>query len=320
MTRGYVARFLARRTAAFLILLLIISFGVFSLLYIAPGNTAQILLGARPQNPATLAAVRQEYHLNEPFLVQYWIWLKGAVTLNFGRSIQTQQPVIDIIKSRAPIDIFLGLYAFVLVLVTAVPLGILAALRQRKMTDRAVVGLSVVGVSAPPFATSLLLLYLLSVAIGLFPAFGAGSGFFSRLYHLTLPAIALALSAAALVVKFTRAAMIQALDQDYVAFARARGLSRSRVVFGYALRNSLVPIVTASGLVLGYLLTGAVLVEYTFSLNGVGAYLVNAVDFKDFPVVQGIALLAAALIMLANLLTDVAYLFIDPRIRYGAAS
>jgi peptide/nickel transport system permease protein len=114
--------------------------------------------------------------------------------------------------------------------------------------------------------------------------------------------------------------MINALDQDYVAFARARGLSGSRVIIGYALRNALVPIVTATGLVLGYVLTGAVLIEYTFSLNGVGSYLVEAVGFKDFPVVQGIALLVAAIVMLANLLTDVAYLFVDPRIRYGATS
>jgi peptide/nickel transport system permease protein len=175
-------------------------------------------------------------------------------------------------------------------------------------------------VSAPPFATSLLLLYLLAVKVSVFPAFGAGSGFVDRLYHLTLPALALAVSAAALVIKLTRAAMINALEQDYVAFARARGLSGSRVVLGYALRNALVPVVTATGLVLGYVLTGAVLIEYTFSLNGVGAYLVDAVNFKDFPVVQGIALLVAAIIMITNLLTDVAYLFVDPRIRFGAAA
>jgi peptide/nickel transport system permease protein len=317
---GYVARFIARRIAAFAVLLVIISFGVFSLLYVAPGDTARLLLGAKPQSPAALAAVRQEYHLDKPFLTQYWLWLESAVQLDFGHSIQTQQSVIQIIENRAPIDVFLGVYAFLLVLLTAVPLGILAALRQRRMTDRAVVGLSVIGVSAPPFATSLLLLYLLSVKVTLFPSFGAGNGFVGRLYHLALPAVALAISAAALVVKFTRAAMINALDQDYVASARARGLSGSRVIIGYALRNALVPIVTATGLVLGYVLTGAVLIEYTFSLNGVGSYLVEAVGFKDFPVVQGIALLVAAIVMLANLLTDVAYLFVDPRIRYGATS
>jgi peptide/nickel transport system permease protein len=191
---GYVARFIARRIAAFAVLLVIISFGVFSLLYVAPGDTARLLLGAKPQSPAALAAVRQEYHLDKPFLTQYWLWLESAVQLDFGHSIQTQQSVIQIIESRAPIDVFLGVYAFLLVLLTAVPLGILAALRQRRVTDRAVVGLSVIGVSAPPFATSLLLLYLLSVKVTLFPSFGAGNGFVGRLYHLALPAVALAIS------------------------------------------------------------------------------------------------------------------------------
>lgn len=318
MRQRALLKFIARRTAAFLILLVLISFGVFSLLYLAPGDTARLLLGAKPQSPAALAAVREQYHLNKPFLVQYWIWLKGAVHLDFGQSIQTQQDVTSIIKSRAPIDLFLGIYAFVLVMVVSIPLGVLAALRQRKASDRTIVGASVIAVSAPPFATSLFLLYIFSVLIGIFPAFGAGSGFTDRLYHLTLPAVALAASAAALVVKLTRSAMITALDQDYVAFARARGIKPNRVLVGYAFRNALVPVVTATGLVLGYLLTGAVLVEYAFSLNGVGTLLVNAVDFKDYPVVQGIALILAAIVMFVYLLTDIAYTFVDPRIRYGS--
>lgn len=311
-------KFVARRTAAFLILLILISFGVFSLLYLAPGDTARLLLGAKPQSPAALASVRSQYHLDKPFLTQYWLWLQDAAQLKFGHSIRTDEGVMATIRSRAPIDLFLGIYAFILVMVVSVPLGVLAALRQRRPTDRAIVGVSVICVSAPPFATSLFLLYVLSVLIGVFPAFGAGSGFTDRLYHLTLPAVALAASAAALVVKLTRSAMITALDQDYVAFARARGIRPSRVLVGYALRNALVPVVTATGLVLGYVLTGAVLVEYAFSLNGVGALLVDAVNFKDYPVVQGIALLTAAIVMTANLLTDLAYTFVDPRIRFGS--
>jgi peptide/nickel transport system permease protein len=174
-------------------------------------------------------------------------------------------------------------------------------------------------VSMPAFVTGTLLLYLLAVRFEIFPAFGAGSGFTDRLYHLTLPAIALAFTQATFVLKLTRAAMIEALDQDYVAFARARGVPAAQVVFTYALRNALVPVVTAGGIVLGALLTGAVLIEVVFALPGLGSLLIDSVNAKDIPMVQGLAILAATTIVLVNLLTDLLYLYVDPRIRLGAA-
>jgi peptide/nickel transport system permease protein len=312
--------FVARRLVALVVLLLILSFGVFSLLYAAPGKTELLLLGPKPQTPAAVQAVRQEYHLDKPFLTQYGIWLKNAVQLDFGRSIRTDQPVVSTIRSRAHIDLFLGFYAFAIAMGLGVPLGILAAVKRRGVVDRVVVGLAVMGVSAPPFASGLVLLYVFAVALGWFPAFGAGSGFFGQLWHLALPALALALTTMALVLKFTRAAMVSALDQDYVAFARARGLSSRRVLIGYALRNALVPIITAGGLILGYTLSGALLVEVTFALPGVGSFLITAVEGKDFPIVQGIALTVAITVVLVNLLTDVLYLFVDPRIRFRSSA
>jgi peptide/nickel transport system permease protein len=182
-----------------------------------------------------------------------------------------------------------------------------------------VVGLSVVGVSAPAFATGIFLLYVFAVVLGWFPVFGQGSGFADRVWHLTLPAIALALTGMALVLRLTRAGMIGALEQDYVAFARARGLPAREVIVSYAFRNALVPVVTAGGLILGIMLTGAVLVEVTFALPGLGSLLVTSVSFGDVPMVQGLAMLTAIVIVLVNLLTDVLYLFVDPRIRYGPA-
>ncbi|MDX6629734.1 MAG: peptide/nickel transport system permease protein [Gaiellales bacterium] len=309
--------FIVRRLAALVVLLVIISFGVFTLLYLAPGSVEDILRGTRPSTPETTRAIREQYHLNDSFLMQYWIWAKDAAQLNFGSSIRTSEPVLDGIRSRASLSAYLGIYAFAIVMLLGVPLGALAAVRKRSPVDRGIVGLGVVGVSAPAFATGIFLLYLFAVRLSWFPAYGQGSGFANRIWHLTLPAVALALTGMALVIKLTRAAMINALDQDYVVFARARGIPRRRVLVTYAFRNALVPVVTAAGLILGYLLTGAVLVEVTFALPGVGALLVDSVTFKDVPMVQGVALLVAAVIILINLLTDILYLFVDPRVRFG---
>lgn len=318
-TARYVARLTLRRLAALAVLLLILSFGVFSLLYLAPGSAEEVILGTQPRSPETVAALREEYHLDEPFLTQYWLWVKDAAQLDFGRSLATSQPVWEGIRERLAVSIWLALYAFALTLIFGLGLGVLSATRANSGLDRGVVGLSVVGVSAPAFASGVLLLYLLAVKWQVFPAFGAGSGFVGRLSHLTLPAIALALGTMAVVLKLTRTAMIHALRQDYVTFARARGLPRRRVILAYGLRNALVTIVTSAGLVLAYLFTGAVLVESAFSLPGMGQLLIQSVQLKDLPMVQGVTLLLAALVVAINLLTDIAYVLIDPRIRFEGA-
>jgi peptide/nickel transport system permease protein len=311
--------FVARRLAVLPLLLLIISFGVFSLTYIAPGSAEQALLGGRVSSPATLAAIRKEYHLDRPFLTQYVTWVSHAARLDFGRSLRTGQTVRAAIAQSFGATLFLGLYGFVIATALGVPLGVIAAVRRRRFLDRAIVGVTVVGVSAPAFASGILVLYVFAVALGWFPVFGLGSGFFGKLYHLALPAVTLSLTAMALVVKLTRTAMIDALDQDYVAFARARGVAYQRVLTVYALRNALVPVVTASGLILGYMLTGAVLVEVTFALPGIGSLLVDSANFKDIPTVQGIAVVIAIVIVLVNLVTDILYAVVDPRIRLGAS-
>jgi peptide/nickel transport system permease protein len=309
--------FTARRLAALVGLLLLISFGVFALLYAAPGSVEQTLLGTRPSTPQVLEAIRQQYHLNDSFLMQYWIWLEHAVRLDFGTSIRTDESVRSAIANAMGLTVFLSVYAFIIAMVLGVGLGIVAAVWKRSVIDRSAVAISVIGVSAPAFATGIFLLYVFAVVLGWFPAYGQGSGFVGRLSHLALPAVALALTVMALILKFTRAAMITALDQDYVAFALARGVPYRRVLILYALRNALVPVITGAGLILGVLLTGAVLVEVTFALPGVGSLLVASVLTKDVPMVQGISLVVAVAIILANLLTDILYLFIDPRIRYG---
>jgi peptide/nickel transport system permease protein len=312
--------FIVRRLLIFLLLLIGLSFAVFSLLYIAPGSAVDALLGLKPRTPATVAAIEKEYHLNEPFLAQYWTWLQGALHGNFGNSIQTGLPVSDEIKSRLPTSLFLGLYAFVLTTVVGLGLAILSTLRRRTTTDRAVVTGTIVGLSMPTFVSCVILLFLFAIKLPWFPAYGAGSGFFDELYHLTLPAIALTLVSAAFLVKNARAAMVAVIDQDYVTFARARGLSRSRVLFGYVLRNAMIPIVTVGALILSFVITGAVVVEVAFSLPGIGSLLVTSANTKDLPMLQGVALVVGVVIMGANLLADIFYFAVDPRIRYGVES
>jgi peptide/nickel transport system permease protein len=210
--------------------------------------------------------------------------------------------------------------ASALVLLAGIPLGVLAALRAGTATDRAIVGLSVVGISAPAFVTGVLLLYVFAIVLPWFPVFGVGEGLADRFYHLVLPAIALALTTVALVVRLTRAATITALEQDYVLFARARGIPARRVLMRYALRNALVPVLTAAGLVVAVTLASAVLVEVTFGLPGLGTLLIDSVNLKDVPVVQGVVLVLAALIVVLNLVIDVLYAFANPRVRLGSGA
>jgi peptide/nickel transport system permease protein len=307
--------FLARRLVVLGALLIFISFAVFSLLYITPGNPIDILLGSNPRTEETVRALNHRYHLDDPFLTQYWLWLKGAAHFEFGDSIQTTLPVSDELRARLPVSIFLGVYAFILTMVFGLALGMGAALRKQRLTDRAIVGASLIGLSMPAFVSGIFLLYVFAVVLGWFPTFGRGDGFTDELRHLTLPAIALALVACAFIVKLTRAALLNVLDQDYITFARARGLSERRVLLRYALRNALIPVLTLSAPLLAFLITGAVFVEITFSLPGIGQLYVQSALEKDLPMVQGITLIVAVMILVANLAVDLLYLVADPRIR-----
>jgi peptide/nickel transport system permease protein len=226
--------------------------------------------------------------------------------------------VLESIRTRLTgLTLPLAAYALALALLFGIPLGMLAAFRQGGVVDRGVVGLAIVGQSSPAFITGIFLLVIFVRWLGWFPGFGSGSGFVDSLWHLTLPATALAMALSALLIKQTRAATIATLENDYIVFARARGLPRRRVFFRYVLRNSLVPIVTAGGLVLTFLLVGAILVEVTFGLPGIGSLLAESVASKDVTTVQGIAITSALAIVLLNFFIDLLYLAIDPRIRFG---
>lgn len=310
-----VGYFLARRIAGTVLLLAVMSLLIFSLLYLEPGDIVRNLLGTRPANPQTVAQIRAEYHLNESFVQQYWTWLSNAATGNFGTSVQSGQPVAAAITSRLGMTLELVIFAFILAVATAIPAGVLAGVRHGRGTDRAVVGGAVLFVSAPAFALGLLMLYLFGDYLSWFPVYGTGSGVTGRLDHLLLPAATLALGLGGFILKITRAAVIREMDQDYVMFARARGL-QNRQVLRLVLRNASVPVTTSLGLALAYLIGSTVLVEQVFSLPGLGTLLDNAVIFKDVPVVQALTLLMAAAIAVSALVVDLTYLALDPRIRH----
>jgi peptide/nickel transport system permease protein len=307
--------FVVRRLLAMAGTLLIVSFLVFSLLYVLPGDPAVLLLGPGKATPEAIAAIRAEYNLDAPFLEQYFAWLGDALHGDFGQSIRAGVPVTDMLAERMPVTVGLGLYAIVLTVIVAIPAGLGAGMRRGSRLDRGVTIGSLVGLSAPPFAVAVLLIYVFAVALGWFPVFGAGDDPLDMLYHLTLPAVALAFGNIAIVSRQTRAATMDVAHQDYVTFARARGTPARTVWRTYVLRNASLPVITIIGLVLAFSLTGAVLIEWAFALPGIGALLVESVSLRDVPVVQAVAMLTAVVVLSVNLVVDVTYFLLDPRLR-----
>lgn len=309
-------RYVLRRLAGTAGLLVVLSVAVFALVRIAPGDPARTLLGARSATPSALAAVRDRYHLDDPFAAQYGHWLLDALHGDLGTSIRTGESVSSALGDRLAITAELVGLGFAVALVLGLPLGVVAGLRARRAADRAVQTLGVVALSTPAFAGGLLLIYVFSLMLGWLPAYGPGTGGGGdRLLHLVLPAITLGLAVTAVLIKLTRAAVVRELAREHVTFALARGVPVRTVTVRYVLRGALVPVTTGVGLVLAYLLAGTVMVEQVFALPGLGQLLVDSVTFRDVPVVQAEALLVAALVCLANLVTDLTHPLADPRLR-----
>lgn len=320
MTRRATLEFIAKRILAMAVLLVVVSFGVFCLVYIAPGDAVDARLGLRPRTPELVAALEDRYNLDEPFLTQYWLWARDVLQFDFGNSTQSTLPVSDEIKARLGPSMFLAIYGYILAMVLGVVPGVVAALRKKQLIDRGLVAGAVVMMSTPPFVLGILMLYLFAIAIPIFPASGLGEGFLDQLWHMTLPAVTLAFAVSAFLLRHTRTAVIGVLDQDFVTFARARGLNWSWILARYVFRNALIPVVTVSGALLAFFVTGAVFVESVFSINGLGSLLVASAQTSDMPMIQGLALFIAVIIVSANLLVDIAYVLIDPRIRLGRSS
>jgi peptide/nickel transport system permease protein len=312
-----VRRFVGRRLAATLLVLVASTMVVFGFLHLAPGDPAHILLAGRPTSQEAIDAIRAKYALDQPLPVQYVVWVGRLLTGDFGESMKERAPVLDAVLPRFWTTLELSVYAGLLMLVAGISLGILSAVFRSGAVDSVSSIGALVAASVPSYVTAVVLIAVFAVALNWFPALGSGKGGLDTVYHLTLPAIALALSGIAIVMRATRSSMIEALAAEYVETARIRGFSGSRVILKHALRSALIPVVTISGVMLGYLLSGAILVEYAFGLNGMGNLLVKSVQGLDYAVVQAIALIFTAEFLIISLTVDLLYAVIDPRVRLG---
>ena len=296
------------RLANLLPTLMIVSFIVFAMVRLIPGDPVTAIAGP-DSTPELMAQIRESLGLNEPLLAQYGVYLRGLVTGDLGTSIRSRQPVWSEIGRRLPATLELAGAAMLLSLVVGVGLGVLAALRPGGTVDALARFVSLFGVSSPTFWTGLLFILAFAYYWRLFPISGRGG-----LEHLVLPAATVSLTSVAFISRLTRASLLEVLSQDYVRTARAKGTAGSRVVLKHALRNALMSPITVAGLEFGRLLSGVIVIEIIFSWPGTGRLLVNAIQFRDFPVIQGLVLVYALIFALVNLAVDLVYAALDPRI------
>jgi len=309
--------FLLRRLALVLPTLFFVSVLIFGLQQLLPGDPALAMAGEE-RDPQVIAFLRQKYHLDEPLPVRYGLWVAGVLHGDLGESIRIKRPVLDLVAEKAPVTGELALFAILIALAIGLPMGILSAVYNNSALDVAATVVALWGLSIPNFWLGIMLILLFSVDLGLFPAsgfVGPQESLARNLATLIMPAFVLGNAIAAVMMRHTRSAMLQVLNADYVRTARAKGLSERRVVLRHALRNALVPVVTLGALEFGALLSGAVLTEQVFTIPGFGKLIVDAVFNRDYAVVQGVVLCTAIAYIFLNLLADIAYVLINPRLR-----
>jgi dipeptide transport system permease protein len=333
-------RFIVTRLSLIIPTFIGITFLAFVLIRLVPGDPIETLAGERGIDPVRHEALRKEYGFDRPLVVQYAIYIDRLLHGDFGRSVITHEPVLREFKALFPATIELGVSAILMALVIGIPAGMLAAVKRNSILDHGVMGASLTGYSMPIFWWGLLLILLCSVQLGLTPVSGRiavlyfvepvtgfllidtllsdqKGAFLSAVQHLILPTIVLGTVPLAVIARMTRSAMLEVLGEDYIRTARAKGLPPSRVIGLHALRNALIPVVTVIGLQVSVLFTGAILTETIFSWPGVGKWLIEAINRRDYPVLQGGALLIGLVVMAINLLVDVLYGTINPRIRHA---
>lgn len=290
-----------------------VSLIAFFAIHLVPGDPVQIMMHGRA-TPEVLAAAHAELGLDRPLHEQYLSFIGGALTGDLGKSIVQSAPVHEIVGERLGPSLLLLAYSAVLAILIAVPLAIVSAMRAERPVDHAIRIAGMVGFAMPPFWVGLLLALFFGLTLKWFPVTGYGRDFGAHMWHLFLPAVTIALFLAPILVQSLRSAMLDVMTADYIEVARAKGLSRRRIVLTHVLRNALIPVITVLAVNIGWLLSGAVVVEYVFALPGLGSLLVRAVGFRDYPVIQGLSLVFAVLVMLINLLADLSYMLIDRRV------
>jgi len=305
-------QYIFRRVLVCIPVLFGITLLVFGMVHLIPGDPAATILAQSGAKPEAVATLRTQLGLDLPLTQQYANYMRGLLRGDLGSSLFTYRPVTEIIGQNMRSTLALALDAILLAIVLGVTLGVLAAVFHDSWSDNLLMSLAVIGVSMPSFWLALLLILLFSVGLGWLPSGGEGTW-----KHMILPTLVLGFNAAAVIARLVRSSMLEVLRQEYIVTARAKGLTETIVIVRHALRNSLIPVVTVIGLQFGFLFGGTVVTETVFARQGLGRVAVDAILYKDLPVVQGIVLFVAVIYMLVNLVVDLCYAFIDPRIRYG---
>jgi peptide/nickel transport system permease protein len=312
-----VGSFILRRLAAMVPLLILITLGVYALVLLIPGDPARTLAGGTHATQADIIAIRHQLHLDKPFFEQYWLWLTHVVRGDLGTSLFQHQRVATGIADRLPLTLSLALGGFILSILLGLPLGILAGTRPGTIADRSATVGSSAGIAMPDFWLAIVLVVVFAVKTHLLPDLGY-VGLKSPLQwarHLILPWIALGLGGAATLARQVRGSLIDTMDQDYVRTARAMGLPERQVVGRLALKNALTPAMTILGIQFAYLLGGTVIIEQIFSIPGLGGFILQAIDNRDLPIIQGVVLLTAVVFVVVNLLVDIGYGILNPKVR-----
>ncbi|HKO09524.1 MAG TPA: ABC transporter permease [Alphaproteobacteria bacterium] len=310
--------YIIRRLIATVPVMGVVAIFVFSLLYIAPGDPAAVIAGdlATPQD---IARIHAQLGLDEPFLARFGRWLWGVLHGDLGISIFTNLPVTRLIAQRLEPTAVLTIATMIVAIAVAIPIGVVAAWKAGSWIDRAVMGFAVLGFSLPAFVLAYLLILVFAVELGWLPVQGYVSfreGVVPFLRHLVLPSLTLGFIYAALIARITRASMLEVLSQDYIRTAQAKGLATRDVLIGHALKNAAVPIVTVIGIGVALLISGVIVTETVFAIPGLGRLTVDAILRRDYPIIQGVILLFSGVFVLVNLLVDISYTLLDPRVRY----
>lgn len=310
-------KYIIKRILIMLLLLLGLSFIVFASLYIAPGDPAEMVAGVSA-TPEDIEMVRQSLGLNEPFVTQYGIYLNNLVHGNLGSSLTTKQPILNEIMVRLPYTLNLACASMIIAIVVGVPIGMIAAIKKDSWIDSLFTTTSLIGISIPNFWLGSMLILLFAVTLRWLPTGGMTNFFWtsSGFKEAILPAIALGMQVAAQFSRIGRSAMLEVLQSDYIRTAKSKGLKTRRVVVIHALRNALIPILTVFGTSFGGLLGGTIVTEQVFVVNGIGTYLISAINSRNYTVVQSTVLVIAAMFIIVNLIVDLLYCVVDPRIKY----
>jgi peptide/nickel transport system permease protein len=307
--------FVARRLVMLVPVAIGVTIVVFFMIHLIPGDPARTILGIHA-TPQKIALLHKQWGLNRPLVSQYWLFMDRLAHGNLGQSLFYGTPARPLILGRLSPTLWLIVYAAVLAVAISVPLATIAATRKDAVRDHVVRFVPMIGLGMPPFWVGILLVYALAIRVHAFPVSGYGTGFFGHLHAMFLPALTVAIFLAPVVIRALRASMLNVLGAEYITTARSKGVPTTRLFLRHVLRNAVIPAVTVLGINIGFLIGGTVIIETIFAIPGIGQLMINSIFRRDFPVVQGVTLVFGVLVVLVNLLADLSYAALDPRVRF----